>query len=69
MLAQDTGLEGLIPTGEGLVTFADLDEAAAGADAILADYEHHSRAARQLAEEHLAAERVLPRLLGELGVT
>jgi hypothetical protein len=68
VLAQDTGLEDLLPAGEGLLIFADLEEAAAGAEAILADYDRHSRAARELAEEHLAADRVLPRLLEEIGI-
>ena len=68
VLAQDTGFEGLLPTGEGLITFTTLEEAAAGVEAINRDYERHSRAARQIAEEHLATERVLPPLLEELGV-
>jgi hypothetical protein len=69
VLAQDTGIQDLLPCGEGLVPFGSLDEAAAGAEEILGDYERHSRAARELAEEHLAARRVLPRLLDALGVT
>jgi hypothetical protein len=68
VLAQDTGLDGLLPTGEGLVTFTTLDEAVAGAERIEADYERHSRTAREIAEEHLSAERVLPRMLERLGV-
>jgi hypothetical protein len=68
VLVQDTGLEGLLPTGEGLVTFSTLEEAVAGAEEITGDYERHSRAAREIAEEHFAAERVLPRMLKELGV-
>lgn len=67
VLAQDTGLDGL-PTGEGLITFSTLEEAVAGAKEIEGDYERHSRAAREIAEEHFAAERVLPRMLKELGV-
>jgi hypothetical protein len=69
VLAQDTGIHDLLPCGEGLVTFTTLDEAAAGAEEIIGDYQRHSRAARELAQEHLAAGRVLPRLLDALGVT
>jgi hypothetical protein len=69
VLAQDTGFGHLLPSGEGLVRFNDLDQAAAGAEEIIGDYERHSRAARDLAAEHLAAGRVLPRLLDALGVT
>jgi hypothetical protein len=68
VLAQDTGLDGLLPRGEGLLTFSTLEEAAAGVEEITRDYERHSRAARAIAEKHFAAERVLPRLLEELGV-
>jgi hypothetical protein len=68
VLAQDTGLGGRLPHGEGLLTFSTLEEAVAGSEAISLDYKRHSRAARAVAEEHLAAERVLPRLLDTLGV-
>jgi hypothetical protein len=68
VLAQDTGLDGLLPCGEGLVAFSTLEEAVAGAQEITRDYQRHSRAARAIAAEHFAAERVLPRLLDTLGV-
>jgi len=68
VLAQDTGIRDLLPCGEGLVTFTTLDEAAAGAEEIVGAYERHGRAARELAEEHFAAERVLPALLDALSV-
>jgi hypothetical protein len=68
VLAQDTGIGDVLPSGQGLVTFSTLDEAAAGAEEIVGDYERHGRAARELAEEHLAARRVLPRVLEALGV-
>src|SRR5262249_41041979 len=65
VLAQDTGLDGLVPTGEGLVTFSTLEEAVLGVEQIQGDYERHSRAAHEIAEEHFAAERVLSRMLEE----
>jgi hypothetical protein len=68
VLAQDTGLGGLVPCGEGLVTFSTLEEAVAGVEEITGDLERHSRAARGVAEEYFAAERVLPRLLENLGL-
>jgi hypothetical protein len=67
-LVQDTGLDGLLPLGEGLLTFSTPEEAAAGMETITRDYDRHSAVAREIAEEYFAAERVLPRLLGELGV-
>ena len=68
VLAQDTGLDGLLPTGEGLVTFSTLEEAVAGVGEITGDYERHSRAAREIAEQHFSAAKVLPRMLERLGV-
>jgi hypothetical protein len=68
VLAQDTGLAGLYPTGTGLVTFRTPDEAAAGVAAIEGDYPRHARAARALAEEFFDSDRVLTRLLDRLGV-
>jgi hypothetical protein len=68
VLAQDTGLQDLGPRGEGLVTFSTLDEAVAGAQEIIGNYARHSAAAREIAVENFAADRVLPRLLEALGV-
>lgn len=67
-LVQDTGFSRTYPTGEGLVAFTTFDEAVAGAASVLADYEEHSRAARALAEEWFAADRVLGRLCEEVDV-
>jgi hypothetical protein len=69
VLAQDTGFGDVLPTGEGLLTFVSLDDAAAATEAVLADRSRQSRAARRLAEEHFAADRVVARLLDRLGVT
>jgi hypothetical protein len=67
-LVQDTGAGSALPVGEGLVTFSSLDEAVAGAERIMADYPAHRAAARDLAERHFAAERVLGRLAEEVGL-
>lgn len=67
VLAQDTGLEQL-PRQEGLVLFETLDEAVAGVESILARPLRHRHAARDLAEQHFAAGRVLTQLLAKLGV-
>jgi hypothetical protein len=68
VLTQDTGLAGLYPTGEGLLTFRTPEEAAAGAEAIAADYPRHARAARAIAEARFDSDKVLGRLLDRLGV-
>jgi hypothetical protein len=68
VLAQDTGLKELYPTGEGLITFTTPEEAAAGVEAIDRDYARHSRAARAIAEEFFDSDKVLTRLLKELNL-
>jgi hypothetical protein len=68
VLAQDTGLAGHYPIGEGLLTFTTLDEALLGVEELASDREGHAQAARSLAEEYFASDRVLGRLLAELGV-
>ena len=67
VLAQDTGLAGSLPTGEGLLTFTNEDEAIAGIESISRDYPRHARAARAIAEEYLDSARVLTRLLTMVG--
>jgi hypothetical protein len=66
VLAQDTGLDDLLPQGDGLLTFTTLDEAVEGAHAIGRDYPRHARAARRLAEDYFDSSEVLPSLLHEL---
>ena len=68
VLAQDTGFSDVLPTGEGLLAFATLDEAMAGIEEIEGDYKRHSAAARGLAEEHVDSDKVLGKLLADLGV-
>jgi hypothetical protein len=67
-LVQDTGFSRILPAGEGVVPFQSLDEAVAGAADIVARYPEHSAAARRVAEEHFAAERVLARFCEEAGI-
>ena len=67
VLAQDTGLAGLYPVGEGLLTFSTLDEAVAGVEEIRSDYPRHAGAAREIAVEHFDSDKVLGRLVHQLG--
>jgi hypothetical protein len=68
VLVQDTGFARFLPVGEGLLSFRTLQEAEAGATEIARNYEHHCRAARALAEEYFDSDRVLGRLLDDIGV-
>jgi hypothetical protein len=65
-LVQDTGFGRNLPTGVGLLTFHDLDEAVAGAKAIASDYGAHCKAARRIAEEYFDSDKVLRRLIADL---
>jgi len=63
VVTQDTGFGSVLPTGRGLFAFRTPDEAAAALETIGADYAGHAQAARQLAAECFASERVLGDLL------
>jgi len=67
VIAQETGFSAHLPTGEGLIPFNTLDEAVAAVDEVRSDPVRHRRAAREIAEEHLDAARVLRHLVDELG--
>lgn len=66
VVIEDTAIASTIPTGEGLVTFNDLDSAIAATDAVNGEYLRHRRAARHLADEIFATDKVLPKLLGDI---
>jgi hypothetical protein len=68
VVAQDTGFDEVLPTGEGLFSFTTMDEAAEAVDAINADYDRHSKAARAIAEQHFDGEVVAGGLLRDLGL-
>jgi len=63
-----TGFASYCPVGRGLFDYATQEEALAAIDAIAADYPRHSRAARELAGECFAADRVIGELLTESGL-
>ncbi|HEY6550193.1 MAG TPA: hypothetical protein VIY71_03220 [Solirubrobacterales bacterium] len=67
VIAQDTGFSAHLPTGKGLLPFTTPDEALGAVEEARADPAGHRRAAREIAEEHLDASRVLPRLIDQLG--
>ena len=68
VITQDTGFGQVLPTGTGLFSFRDEDEAALAVQRVAADWPTESRAAEEIAREHFAAERVLGRLLADVGV-
>jgi len=66
VITQDTGFGSVLPTGEGLFPFNTMDDILEAFEAIESDYERHSRAAGDIAEEYFNAEKVLPKLLDDL---
>lgn len=69
VVAQDTGFSDILPTGEGLFAVSTVDEAAAAVEAINRDYERQCRAAREIAREYFAADRLGPQLLEAIGLS
>jgi hypothetical protein len=63
-----TGFANFYPVGRGLFEFTTEEEALAGIDEIAADYSGHSRAARALAREYFATDRVVDALLSAAGL-
>jgi len=58
----------ILPIGEGLLTFTSEQEIILGMKEIERDYAHHSRRAREIAEEYFSADTVLRNLLQTAGL-
>jgi hypothetical protein len=63
VVVQDTGPSSFLPNSEGMFRFGTPQEAARAFEAINADYEHHCRAARKLAETYFDAGQVVGKIL------
>ena len=63
VVAHDTGFGAHLPTGCGLLAFGSPEEAAESIRSVDSDYDRHSTAARAIAAERFAHERVLGELL------
>ncbi|HYG33634.1 MAG TPA: hypothetical protein VEC99_02540 [Clostridia bacterium] len=68
VLAQDTGFSPYLPTGEGLFAFRTIEDVAQAIAALRADYPKHVRRARAIAENFFDSNKVLPRLLEQVGI-
>ncbi len=68
VVMQDSGFGKFVPTGEGLFAYTTREEAVDALARINADYTRHSAAARRIAREFFATDRVLPRLLADAGL-
>jgi hypothetical protein len=68
VITQDTGFGRVLPTGEGLFAFNNMEEVVSAFEAVQSDYERHSRAARRIAEDYFRAEDVLGKLIEQLNL-
>jgi hypothetical protein len=68
VLVQDTGFCEPGTSGEGLLVFDTVTEAAEGAERIARDYRGHSAAARWLAQRYFDSDTELGQLLDRAGV-
>jgi hypothetical protein len=68
VITQETGFSKVLPTGEGLFSFRRLEEVLSAMDTIRGDYGRQSRAAREIASQYFAAERVVGTLLEQAGL-
>jgi len=68
VIVQDTGIGRYLPTGLGLLTFTDTEDAAAAIDAVESNYNRHAAAAAAFAREFLDSDIVLGRFLRLAGI-
>jgi hypothetical protein len=68
VITQETGFSKFLPTGKGLFGFKTMDDILGALDAIESDYAGHSRAAREIAVEYFAAEKVVGSLMERAGL-
>lgn len=68
VINQDTAFGSYLPTGKGLFSFQTMDDILAAVDEIESDYEGNCHAAREIAAEHFAAEKVLQSLMYRAGL-
>jgi GT2 family glycosyltransferase len=68
VITQETGFSDVLPTGVGLLSFKDVEEAADAVAAVEGDYERHRRAAFDVARGYFNYDVVLGALLDHVGL-
>jgi hypothetical protein len=68
VITQETGFSKFIPTGQGLFAFNTREEVLTAVDKINGSYEAHCQAAREVAQEYFATDKILRKLLSEAGL-
>jgi hypothetical protein len=67
VIAQNTGFDRHLPCGTGLLSFSTTEEAAGAIEDLNADYPRHRLTARDIAKEYFDSDKVLGRLLAQVG--
>lgn len=68
VITQETGFSKFLPNGKGLFGFRTMDDILQAVDAIEGDYAGHCRAAREIAAEYFAAEKIVGSLMERAGL-
>lgn len=68
VITQETGFSKFIPSGKGLFGFNTMDDVLKAVDTIESDYQGNCRAARDVAAEYFAAEKVVGSLMERAGL-
>jgi hypothetical protein len=68
VVMQDTGFSEVIPTGEGLLTFSNAEQAADAVMTLESDYRRHQEMARGIARDFFGSDVVLKRILNTVGL-
>ena len=68
VVTQRTGFEGSLPTGVGLLSFDDAEEAVEAIRSVNGDYGRHSHAAHEIAAEYFDATKLLKEIVEAVGL-
>ncbi|HEX4644812.1 MAG TPA: hypothetical protein VH598_04320 [Verrucomicrobiae bacterium] len=68
VITQETGFSKFLPTGKGLFAFKSMDDILRAVDSIESDYAGNCAAAREIAAEYFAAEKVIGCLMQKAGL-
>jgi hypothetical protein len=68
VVVRETGFSAFLPTGLGVLSFATVEDAAAAVKEVERNYPAHCRAAREIARQYFASEKVLGGLLQDAGL-
>ena len=68
VVVQDTGFSEFIPTGEGLFSFNNIDQAISAIEEVEKNYKKHQKSAQDIAREYFDADKVIIKILKEVGI-